>query len=184
MVNILTLHRSAFLAVALLCAANTHAQNFIDVDVGMVYSDVTVSEPSPIDGDFSDTGAGYHFGLGAYRNKTDSRWIYGVKIEFQDIGGSSLLSLRAIDVGYKLTPKFVLNGFLGATRFDLATPATGFRFGLGAQFWFSDKWAITAEGAYGDALARDKLLPGEVPGNSPDIFYDVAELNLYIKYKF
>ena len=184
MVDISKLCRFVFWPVVLLCAATAHAQNYLDIDVGVAYSDVSVSEPSPIDGDFTDAGAGYHFGLGAYRNKKDSRWIYGVKIEFQDVGGSSMLSLRAIDVGYKLTPKFVLNGFLGAARFDLATPAQGYRFGLGGHFWFSKKWALSAEFAYGDALARDKLLPGEVPGNSPDIFYDVAQLNLFFKYKF
>ncbi len=184
MVDILNLRRFAFVPVVLLCAATAHAQNYVDIDVGVVYSDVSVSEPSPIDGDFTDASAGYHLGLGAYRNKIDSNWIYGVKIEFQDVGGSSMLSLRAIDVGYKMTPNFVLNGFIGAARFDLATPATGYRLGVGAQFWFSSKWALAAEAAFGDTLARDKLLPGEVPGNSPDIFYDVAQLNLYFKYKF
>ena len=184
MVDTLNLSRFALFPIALLCVATAHAQNYIDVDIGVVYGDVSASELSPVDGDFTDASTGYHLGLGAYRNKTDSRWIYGVKIEFQDIGGSSLLSLRAIDVGYKLTPNFVLNGFLGAARFDLATPATGFRFGLGGQFWFSETWALTVEAAYGDSIARDKLLPGEPAGTSNDIFYDVAQLNLYVKYKF
>lgn len=184
MVEILKARQFAFLAITLLFAANAHAQNYVDVDIGVVHSDVSVSEPSPIDGDFTDASTGYHLGLGAYRNKKDSRWIYGVKIEFQDVGGSSMLSLRAIDVGYKLAPNIVLNGFLGAARFDLATPAQGYRIGLGGQFWFSKKWALSAEFAYGDKLARDKLLPGEVPGTSPDIFYDVAQLNFYFKYKF
>ena len=184
MVDIFDQRRFTFLPLALLCVATAHAQNYLDIDVGVVYSDVSVSEPSPIDGDFADSTVGYHLGLGAYRNKEDSRWIYGVKIELQDVAGSNLLSVRAIDLGYKLTPNFVLNGFLGAARYDLATPAYGYRFGFGGQFWFSNRWALAAEAAYGDSIARDKLLPGEDSGMSPDIFFDIVQLNLYIKYKF
>lgn len=184
MVKLTNLCRFVISPLALVCVATAHAQSYLDVDIGVAYSDVSPSEPSPIDGDFTDGSASYHLGLGAYRNNKDSRWIYGVKVELQDVDGSSLLSVRAIDLGYKLTPNIVLNGFLGAARYDLATPATGFRFGIGGQFWFSRKWALTAEAAYGDSVARDKLLPGEVPGTSPDIFFDIAQLNVYIKFKF
>jgi len=160
------------------------ADNYLDVDVGIAYSDVSASESSPIDGDFEDGSAGYHLGVGAYRNKEGSHWVYGVKLEVQDVVGSNLLAVRAIDVGYKVSTKLVVNGFLGAARYDLATPAYGYRVGFGGHYWFSDRWAVTAEAAYGDALARDKLLPGEDPGNSPDIFFDIVQLNLYLKFKF
>lgn len=161
------------------------AENYIDVDLGVVYSDVTPSEPSPIDGDFSDGDTGYHIGVGAYRNRDDSKWVYGVKLELQDVVGSSLLSVRAIDVGYEMTPRFTINGYLGATRYDLSTPAYGYRAGLGGRYWFSQRWALSAEASYGDAAARDKLLPEEQPiTGSPDIFFDIVQLSIYLKYKF
>lgn len=161
------------------------AENYIDVDVGMAYSDVSASEPSPIDGDFSSGDVGYHIGVGAYRNNDDSRWVYGVKLELQDVVGNSMISVRAIDVGYKFTPRFTFNGFLGAARYDLATPAFGYRLGLGGRYWISDRWALSAEASFADSVARDKLFPEENPGvGSPDIFFDVVQLSVYLKYKF
>lgn len=180
----LVLRWLATLAIALYGTAAA-AQNFIDIDAGVVYSDVSASEVSPVDGDFSSGEAGYHFGVGAYRNQENSPWVYGVKLEVQDVVGNALFSLRAIDVGYRFSPQFTLNGFLGAARYDLTTPATGFRGGFGGQFWYSERWAFAAELVFGDALARDKLLPEENPGvGSPDIFYDIYQLSLYLKYKF
>jgi hypothetical protein len=176
--------RLAILAATLVNGAAA-AQSFIDIDAGVVYSDVSASEVSPVDGDFSSGDAGFHFGIGAYRNKEDSPWVYGVKLEVQDVVGNTLFSLRAIDVGYRFSPQFTLNGFLGAARYDLTTAATGYRVGFGGQYWYSDRWALTTELAFGDALARDKLLPEEDPDvGSPDIFYDVLQLSLYLKYKF
>ena len=168
-----------------ICSGTALADNYIDVDVGIVYSDVSPSEPSPVDGDFNSGEAGFHIGVGAYRNKMDSPWVYGVKLEVQEVVGHTLFSLRAIDVGYRFTPQFTLNGFLGAARYDLTTAATGFRAGLGGRFWFSDRWALAADFVFGDALARDKLLPEENPDvGSPDIFYDVLQLSVYLKFKF
>lgn len=165
-------------------SGRVYAENYLDVDAGIVYSDVSVSEPSPIDGDFENGSAGYHLGFGAYRNKDDSRWIYGVKLEMQDVLGRNLLSVRAIDLGYKISTNVVLNGFLGAARYDLATPAYGYRAGLGGHYRFSDRWAVAAEASYGDSLARDKLLPEEDPGISPDLFFDIVQLSVYLKIKF
>lgn len=180
-----TILRVVPLIVAFLWSTNASAENYLDLDIGAVYSDVSASEPSPIDGNFESGDAGYHIGVGAYRNNDDSRWVYGVKLELQDVVGSMLLSVRAIDLGYMVTPSLVLNGYLGGARYDLTTPAYGFRAGFGGHYWFSNRWALTAEASYGDALARDKLLPEENPGDgSPDIFFDIVQLSIYLKYKF
>ncbi len=173
------------LMVVFLWTTNPRAENYIDLDIGVVYSDVSVSEPSPIDGNFDSGDAGYHLGVGAYRNNDDSRWVYGVKLELQDVVGSMLLSVRAIDLGYRVTPGLVLNGYLGAARYDLTTPAFGFRAGLGGHYWFSNRWALAAEASYGDTLARDKLVPEDNPGvGNPDIFFDIVQFSIYLKYKF
>lgn len=177
--------RCTLLLLGLLSAGISAAETWIDLDAGINYSDVTPSEPTPVDGNFEEPEAGYHLGIGAYRNNDGSRWVYGVKLELEDVVGNMLLSVRAIDVGYRVTPAFVVNGWLGAARYDLTTPAYGYRAGLGGHYWFSDQWAVTAEAGYGDALARDKALPEENPGvGSPDIFFDIVQISVYLKYRF
>lgn len=161
------------------------AENFFDVDIGVVYSDVSPSEPSPVDGDFTSADAGYHFAIGAYRNNDDSPWVYGIKFEAQDVVGKSLLAVRAIDVGYRFTPKFVFNGFLGVSRYDLTTATYGYRLGIGGRYRLSDHWTAGAEAVFNDKLARDKVLPEEDPGvGSPDIFYDIFQLGVFVNYRF
>lgn len=177
--------RCTLLLSVFLSAAAARAENFIDVDLGVVYSDVTPSEPTPVDGSFENAETGYHLGLGAYRNRDDSPWVYGVKVELEDVVGRTLFSVRAIDVGYRFTPRFTFNGYLGAARYDLTTPAYGYRAGIGGRYWFGDRWAVSADLSYGDSLARDKLLPEENPGvGSPDIFFDIVQVGIYLKYKF
>jgi opacity protein-like surface antigen len=182
-IRIIALAGIASAALVTWCPAT--AENFIDVDVGAVYSDVSASEPSPVDGDFSSGEAGYHFAIGAYRNKDESPWVYGVKFEAQDAVGRSLIGIRAIDVGYRFTPKFTFNGFLGASRYDLTTAAYGYRLGIGGRYRLSDRWAVGAEAVFNDKLARDKVLPEENPGEgSPDIFYDIFQLSVIVNYRF
>lgn len=177
---------SAVLALALLLPWQPAvSDNFFDVDLGVVYSDVRPTEPSPVDGDFTKGEAGYHVAIGAYRNRDDSPWIYGVKFEAQDVVGRSLLGVRAIDVGYRFTPKFTFNGFLGAARYDLTTAAYGYRLGFGGRYRLSDNWAVGAEAVFNDSLARDKVLPEENPGiGSPDIFYNIFQLGVFVKYRY
>lgn len=161
------------------------AEGFLDMDVGVVYSDVSASEPSPVDGDFTSREAGYHFAIGAYRSSESSPWIYGVRLEAQDVVGKSLLGFRAIDVGYRFTERFTFNGFLGASRYDLTTAAYGYRLGIGGRYRLSEHWAAGAEAVFNDKLARDKILLEEDPGvGSPDIFYDIFQFSVFVNYRF
>jgi hypothetical protein len=176
---------AATCAAALAVVSNARAGNYIDIDAGINYADGSISEPSPVDGNFDSGAAGYHLAVGAYRNKDGKPWYYGVKVEVADVVNNNLFSLRAFDFGYRILPRFALGGFLGAARYDLTTPATGWRVGLSASYWWSDHWALAADAAYASRLARDKLLPEENPGEGrPDIFVDIVQLNLYLKYKF
>jgi hypothetical protein len=44
---------------------------------------------------------------------------------------------------------------------------------------------VGSEFALNDKLARDKVLPEETPGvGSPDIFYDIFQLSVFVKYRF
>jgi opacity protein-like surface antigen len=176
-------------AVALfLPAGPLAAQNYIDIDLGAVYSDVDASEVTIADGVLDGTDTGVHLGLGAYRNSENSDWIWGVKLELDDIGGNRLLSVRALDLGFKVTERISVNGFVGGARWDLATAAYGWRFGLGASFRLNDRWALGADLTYSDSIARDKLLPDEQETSEnpevPDIFYNINQMNVYLKYIF
>ena len=165
-------------------AESVYSESYFDVDFGLAWSEVSASEPSPVDGDFDSGEVGYHLGVGVYRYAGDSPWVYGVKLELQDVVGSTMISVRAIDLGYRFTPRFTLNGYLGGARYDLATPAFGYRLGVGGRYWMTEQLALSAEVSFADSVARDKLLPEEPPGNSPDLFFDVSQLSVYLKYKF
>ena len=154
------------LILAVIPLIPAYAENYIDVDFGVVYSDISSSVTTSADGKLDGGDTGIHLGVGAYRNKDDSRWVYGVKLELDDVAGNLLLSVRAIDLGYKITPRFMVNGFIGAARWDLATAAFGIRFGVGASYRFGEHWALGSDISYSDSVARDKLLPGE----NADIF--------------
>lgn len=161
------------------------AQNYIDVDIGAVYSDVSSSETSLADGSLDGGDAGLHFGVGAYRNDKPSHWSYGMKLELDDVAGNLLLSFRVLDLGYQFTPRFKVNGFIGMARWNLATAAIGYRLGLGASYRLTGHWALGADLSYADSVARDFLLPGEGgDSTSPDIFYDISQVSFYLKYIF
>jgi len=173
------------LILAVIPLLPAYAGNYIDVDFGVVYSDISSSETTSADGNLDGGDTGIHLGVGAYRNKDDSRWVYGVKLELDDVAGNLLLSVRALDLGYKISPRFMVNGFIGAARWDLATAAFGIRFGVGAKYRFGEHWALGSDISYSDSVARDKLLPGDDGGmGGPDIFFDIAQISLYVKYMF
>lgn len=161
------------------------AGNYIDADIGAVYSEISSSEATSADGDLDGNDTGIHLGVGAYRNKDDSRWVYGVKLELDDVAGNLLLSVRALDLGYNFTPRFMVNGFIGAARWDLATAAYGYRVGVGANYRFGDHWALGSDISYADSVTRDKLLPADDPGMGlPDIQNHIVQISLYVKYIF
>jgi opacity protein-like surface antigen len=161
------------------------AQNYIDVDFGAVYSDVSASETTSADGPLDGGGGGIHLGVGFYRRNELNNWFYGVKLELDDVAGNLLFSLRALDIGYQFTPRFAVNGFIGVARWNLATPAYGYRIGVGTHYRLTDHWALGTDLSYSDSVARDKLVPGEVGEViSPDVFYNIFQVSLYMKYIF
>jgi hypothetical protein len=173
----LPLLRLVFFVCSLLPFSSAMAESFVAVEIGAAYSDVESSGAGPDDGvDGTDTG--YHFGVGAYRNQDESRWVYGVKLEAEDVQGNMLLGLRAIDVGFLITPRITLKGFLGAARYDLATAAYGWRVGLGASYQLAEHWVLAADIVYNDKLARDS------GGGNVSVFYDIIQAVGYLQYRF
>lgn len=128
-------------------------------------------------------GVAPHFAIGA-RRAVSERSDFGVRAELDDIDGEMLLSVRALDYRYRFSSPLALSLFVGASRYDLATPAYGYYYGTGVQ------WRNLLRGVdlnldvrYADKIARDKLLPGD-PASSPrpDSFYDLTGATLSLSY--
>jgi hypothetical protein len=55
---------------------------------------------------------------------------------------------------------------------------------VGTHYRLTDHWALGTDFIYSDSVARDKL-PGEVGEVvSPDVFYGISQVSLYMKYIF
>ena len=117
---------------------------------------------------------GIHIGLGA-RRATGAHHDLGVRAEADEIDGHLLLAVRALDYRYRAGRHLAYSLFLGAARYSLATPAYGLYLGVGTQWRdLLPRWDLNLDLRYGDAIARDKVLPGEVAGYQPDNFYDLV----------
>jgi hypothetical protein len=126
-----------------------------------------------------------HIGIGA-RRAVSSRSDLGVRAEFDRIDDHMLLAVRALDYRYRTGGPLAFSGFLGAARYDLATPAYGYYLGVGAQ-WRNvlPTLDVGLDVRYADKVARDKLLPTD-PASSPrpDAFYDITSFTLSASYRF
>jgi hypothetical protein len=166
------------------------------------------AEPLPRDGElFVDAGAnasrqsteltpnsrttgsvdvGYHVGLGARRFVSDHSDL-GVRVEADNVQGHSMLGFRAIDYRYRFHNPLALSVFIGAARYNLATPAYGVYLGAGLQWrnvlpGFDLGWDVR----YADAIQRDHLLPNDPPdiGARNDSFYNVLSSTVFVSYHF
>lgn len=127
-----------------------------------------------------------HFAIGARRAASEHNDL-GTRIEYDNIAGHSLIGIRLVDWRYRLDMPLAFGAYLGTARYNLATPAYGFYYGVGVQ-WRNvlPGWDIGADLRYDDSIARDRLLPGEPvsPTNRPDSFYDVTSIILSISRHF
>jgi len=117
-----------------------------------------------------------HFALGARRFVSDHSDL-GARAEFDNIQGHSLIGVRALDYRYRFRGPLALNVFLGAARYNLATPAFGFYYGAGLQ-WRNllPHWDVGVDYRYANSVARDHLLPTDPPniGDRSDSFYNIS----------
>jgi hypothetical protein len=127
---------------------------------------------------------GLHLGLGVRRELPKGSNI-GVRLELDDVDSNMLLAIRALDYRFNLSQRLGLNAFAGAARLNLATPAYGYYFGGGVQFKdLRPKWDLGLDLRYGDKIARDNLLPTDPQGGSPDNFYDLTGISVYLSWRF
>ena len=125
-----------------------------------------------------------HFALGARRAVSD-RSDLGARLELDDVDGHTLLAVRAIDYRYRFSGPLALSVFIGAARYDLATPAYGEYFGAGLQ-WRNVRpgWDVGLDLKYAKKVARDHLLPSDPMSVQPDSFYDITSSTLSITRRF
>ena len=109
----------------------------------------------------------------------------GVRLEIDDIDSNTLLAVRALDYRFNHSERLAFSVFLGAARLALATPAYGYYFGGGVQLKEIVRgWDLGIDGRIGDKVARDNLLPTDPQGGSPDNFYDLSGISIYLSRRF
>lgn len=173
--------RTALLVATLAAAMPASAELF--VDVGATGSRVDSIIANRV-GKVSRDEAGLHLGFGA-RRSIGERSDLSVRVELDSVGSDWLLAVRALDYRFHLSDRFAVSGFLGAARLDLATPAYGYYLGLGGQWKdVTPGWDLSLDLHVSDKVARDNLLPSDPQGGSPDNFYDVYGLSVYLSYRF
>jgi hypothetical protein len=133
----------------------------------------------------TSSGSGAHIALGARRAISD-RTDVGMRLDLDRIDDEYMLGVRAIDYRYRVWGPLSVSAFLGAARYDLATPAYGYYLGAGV-LWRDvlPKFDLGIEARYADKVARDKLKPSDptwVQRN--DIFYDVKSAVLQLSRKW
>jgi len=171
----------AVCGVAALIADTASAEGFVDFGLASnrIESDIA-NQP----GSVSRTESGLHVGIGA-RRKVAERSDLSVRIEIDDVGSDTLLTIRAFDYRYHISEKLAASAFFGAARLDLATPAYGYYVGGGIQWKeIAKNLDLNVDLRLGDKVARDNLLPSDPQGGRPDNFYDITGLSLYLSYRF
>lgn len=159
------------------------ADLFVDAGVNISEVQIRLGDGSGTTNTSYQTAA--HMGIGARRSVSDHSDL-GVRAEFDQIDDELLLSVRALDYRYRFRSPLAVSAFAGAARYNLATPAYGYYYGVGAQWRdILPRFDLNLDVRYADKVARDKLLPDD-PGTDPrpDSFYDVTGATLYLSYRW
>ena len=164
--------------------ADGDAGNQLFVDAGAhslrVKTDLTGTEPKTT----GPTTTGAHLGIGARRAVSEHSDL-GARVEYDDLDGRSLLGVRLIDYRYRFANPLALGVFLGAARYDLATPGLRLLLRVGLQ-WRDvlPHLDVGIDLRYYDSVARDHLLPTDPQSTRPDSFYDISGGVLALTYHF
>ncbi len=154
------------------------------VDVGVNANRVTVDLIEEIQRETTSVDVAPHVALGV-RRAVGARSDIGTRVELDDMDGNLLLAVRAIDYRYRFDSPLALGAFVGAARYDLATPAYGIYGGVGAQWReLLPNWDLGVQLRYAYKVARDNLLPEDPQGVRPDSFYNVASMTLSLSRRF
>jgi hypothetical protein len=159
------------------------AELFVDAGINLTSLQIRIGDGSPKRNE--NSGVAPHFAIGA-RRSVASHSDLGVRAELDHIDGNTLLSVRALDYRYRFGNPLAVSLFLGASRYDLATPAYGYYYGAGVQWRdILRGFDLGLDVRYGDKIARDKLLPGDAGTDPrPDSFFDVSGATLSLSYRW
>jgi hypothetical protein len=154
------------------------------VDVGMNVNKVRTSLEPGIPEIVSKIGFDPHLGLGVRRAVSANNDL-GVRLELDEVDGHSLIGFRALDYRYRFTDSFALGFFLGAARYDMATPAYSMYAGFGG-LWRNvlPKWDLGLDLRYAQNVARDHVLATDPQGPRPETFYKIETALLYLSRRF
>jgi hypothetical protein len=130
------------------------------------------------------TTTGPHAAIGV-RGSVSERSDFGTRVELDEIDGSTLIGVRAIDYRYRVGERLALSLFAGAARYGVATAAYGYYGGVGAQ-WRDVVCGVdlNLDVRASDAIARDALLPSDPASVWGDVVYHLYSTNLYLSYRF
>jgi Capsule assembly protein Wzi len=154
------------------------------VDVGMNVNKVRTDSGPGLPIVSSKVGFAPHFGLGARRAVSANNDL-GVRVELDQADGHSLIGVRAIDYRYRFTDRLALGLFVGATRYNVATPAYSVYFGLGG-LWrdIIPRWDLGIDLRHAQNVARDHVLASDPQNVRPDTFYKIETGLLYLSRRF
>ncbi len=167
--------------------ANEHGAE-VFVDAGANVNEVRYSPGPPIPNTKTSLQPDPHFALGARRAVTDKGDL-GVRLEFDEVKGGSLIGFRAVDYRHRYNGSFALGLFAGVDRYNLATPAYSIYVGTGAEWrnflprWLP-KWDLDLDLRYAQNVARDHILATDVQTSRPDSFYKIESAVLYLERRF
>jgi hypothetical protein len=154
------------------------------VDAGMNVNKVRSDLEPGIPVTSSKWGFDPHIGVGARRAVSTNNDL-GVRVEFDEVDGHSLIGVRPIDYRYRFSEHFAVSVFAGVARYNLATPAYSVYAGLGAQ-WRNilPKWDLGVDFRYAQNVARDHVLASDPQGPRPESFYKIETGLLYLSRRF
>jgi hypothetical protein len=161
------------------------AELFVDIgaNANKVRQNILPTEPE------YTTGIDYgpHLGLGA-RRQVSTHQDLGVRLEADEVQGRLMLSIRALDYRYRFNDPLAINLFVGATRYDLGTPAMGWYLGGGLSWRdILPGWDLGVDYRYGVAVDRLRVLPSDpfpLGDGRPDEFHDIYGVAMYLSRKF
>jgi hypothetical protein len=159
------------------------------VDAGVAASEVTIRLGDGSRKQTTSMETSPHIGIGA-RRSVSAHSDLGVRAEIDRVDDHMLLAVRAVDYRYRFRSPLALTAFLGAARYDLATPAYGYYFGAGAQWRdILPGFDLSLDLRYADKVARDRFEridpdTSPLPDLRPDSFYDITSGTLSISYRW
>jgi hypothetical protein len=158
------------------------AELFVDAGIGINKVRTDLEPGLPITS--SKWGVDPHVGVGARRAVSANNDL-GVRLELDEVQGHALVGVRALDYRYRFTNAFALGLFLGAARYDLATPAYSVYYGVGA-LWRNvlPKWDLGLDLRHAQNLARDHVLADDPQGVRPESFYKIETAQMYVSRRF